>query len=176
MYTCGWFMLLYGRNQHNTVKQLFPNWGKKKWKLQIKSQHVFTAFFWWKQLMGTIQIPKLLLTNSFLKSFSPLYYLNSNQISFPWTKDSEVREVLRIGSWKWGMRRGIATFLPIVLPFTKEIHWPGCHNTLVSQHSCICPWDRQKMLNSKDICHSKNLCSIFNNQIFLIYGENRPKL
>ena len=103
--------------------------------------------------------------------------MNSNQISFPWTKDSsEVWEVLRIGSWKWGMRRGIATFLPFVLPFTKEIHWPGCHNTLVSQHSCICPWDRQKMLNSKDICHSKNLCSIFNNQIFLIYGENRPKL
>ena len=63
-----------------------------------------------------------------------------------------------------------------VLPFTKEIHWPGCHNTLVSQHSCICPWGRQKMLNSKDICHSQNLCSIFNNQIFFICGENRPKL
>ena len=112
------------------------------------------------------------------KNFSHLHYLSSNQISFPGTKDSsEVLEVLRrIGSWKWGMRRGIATFLPVVLPFTKEIHWPGCHNTLVSQHSCICPCGRQKMLNSKDICHSQNLCSVFNNQIFFICGENRPKL
>ena len=26
MYTYGWFMLMYGRNQHNIVKQLFSNW------------------------------------------------------------------------------------------------------------------------------------------------------
>ena len=25
MYTYGWFMLMYGRNQHNTVKQLASN-------------------------------------------------------------------------------------------------------------------------------------------------------
>ena len=25
MYTHGWLMLMYGRNQHNTVKQLSPN-------------------------------------------------------------------------------------------------------------------------------------------------------
>ena len=25
MYTCGWFMLMYGRNQHNIVKQLSTN-------------------------------------------------------------------------------------------------------------------------------------------------------
>ena len=25
MYTCGWFMLMYGRNQHNIVKQLSSN-------------------------------------------------------------------------------------------------------------------------------------------------------
>ena len=69
-------------------------------------------------LLGTIQIPKL---------FSHLYYLNSNQISFPWTTDSfEVLKILGIGSWKWGMRRGIATFLPVVLPFTKEIPTQLC--------------------------------------------------
>ena len=26
VYTYGWFMLMYGRNQHNTVKQLASNW------------------------------------------------------------------------------------------------------------------------------------------------------
>ena len=26
MYTYGWFILMYGRNQHNIVKQLFSNW------------------------------------------------------------------------------------------------------------------------------------------------------
>ena len=25
MYTYSWFMLMYGRNQQNAVKQLFPN-------------------------------------------------------------------------------------------------------------------------------------------------------
>ena len=28
MYTYGWFVLMYGRNQHNIVKQLFSNWGR----------------------------------------------------------------------------------------------------------------------------------------------------
>ena len=30
MYTYGWFTLLYGRNQHNTVKQLSSNWKTKR--------------------------------------------------------------------------------------------------------------------------------------------------
>ena len=34
MYTCGWLLLTYGRNQHNTVKELSSNWKEafKKWK------------------------------------------------------------------------------------------------------------------------------------------------
>ena len=72
--------------------------------------------------MGTVQIPKLLLTKIFFLNFSHLHYLSSNQISFPGTKDSsEVLEVLRrIGSWKWGMRRGIATFLPVSYLLQKK--------------------------------------------------------
>ena len=33
MYACGWFMLIYGRNQHNIIKQLSFN--KKNLKNQL---------------------------------------------------------------------------------------------------------------------------------------------
>ena len=33
MSTCGWFMLMYGRNQYNIVKQLSSNNLKKKKKV-----------------------------------------------------------------------------------------------------------------------------------------------
>ena len=36
MYTYGWFMLLYGRNHHNIVKQLFLIENKVKIKLKKK--------------------------------------------------------------------------------------------------------------------------------------------
>ena len=39
MYNCGWFLLLYCRNQLNTVKQLSSNWKKKwGWRLALETQ------------------------------------------------------------------------------------------------------------------------------------------
>ena len=37
MYTYGWFMSLYGRNQHNIVKQLPSNW-KQSLKNYLKKK------------------------------------------------------------------------------------------------------------------------------------------
>ena len=43
--TCDWFMLMYGRNQHNIIKQLSSNKEKKKkrdfnWFLFIPTKYV----------------------------------------------------------------------------------------------------------------------------------------
>ena len=53
IYTFGWVMLMYGRNQHNTVKQLFPNWEKKsescRSSLSTCSLHSFGESSSWGQ-------------------------------------------------------------------------------------------------------------------------------
>lgn len=89
---------------------------------------------------GLVKISKLLSIN--LEDFSNFCYLSSNQISFTWTKDSfqVLGDLRRIGRWKWGMRRRIATFL---LP--NGTHWSGFHSILISQHNFISPWGWQMM-------------------------------
>ena len=38
MYIYGWFMLIYGRNQHNIVKQLFSIKKKKENRVELREE------------------------------------------------------------------------------------------------------------------------------------------
>jgi len=40
LYTCGWFMLMYGRNQYNLVKQLSSNKKNEKQREMFKVMYV----------------------------------------------------------------------------------------------------------------------------------------
>ena len=42
MDTCGKFMLMYGRNQHNIVKQLSSNYNFKKFKKREMLYYIYT--------------------------------------------------------------------------------------------------------------------------------------
>ena len=64
MYTYGWFMLLYGGNQHKFVKQLSSTKIFFKWKaLDIKSAHLFPV------------IQNIYHTQAFKNNFSQIIFL-----------------------------------------------------------------------------------------------------
>lgn len=52
MYTRGWFSFLYSRNEHNTVKELYSYWKKKKKTCQVKEKKEYTLYFLFIRNLG----------------------------------------------------------------------------------------------------------------------------
>ena len=70
MYTRAWFMLLYGQNQHNTVKQLSPNFktGKKR---NYKAHKLKNKYLW--QIAVALFLTVAQMTN-LENLYKPLFY------------------------------------------------------------------------------------------------------
>lgn len=69
MYTYAWFMLLYGRHQHNTVKQLSPNLKKGK-KGNCKARKLKNKYLW--QTVVAFFLTGAQMTN--LELYKPFFY------------------------------------------------------------------------------------------------------
>ena len=92
MYTCDWFMLMYGRNQHNTIKQISCN--KKK-----STERVFS-------LTNKVQIRQV-LKNEIQEKDNFLLIMQNAEVQIRWwlfsdvisdrlvTEDYEIKEDLR---------------------------------------------------------------------------------
>ena len=87
MYTCGWFMSVYGKNHYNIVKQLASNWNKliKNNKVGAgKEVHVvWSAWYWdWDQGIREVSGGRKTLQGQDGTSVNKLQWGRSSEVVF----------------------------------------------------------------------------------------------
>ena len=145
-YTYSWCTLLYSRNQHNVVKQLYSNKKGKKQTAEPRGQNTALFNLSWDMCMGKLHFSPLLVC---LWMTTPYWFSGYKCILVH-------RQIHKCGIWEqWG-----STYFHLLLTHdlapaywgreqTKGCKWylgnSSCHDDCDRRFGPVCPWLLRKL-------------------------------